>query len=111
MKKIGIVTYHKVRNYGSVLQSYALMRVLQKKGYDVQIVNYNAISTEEEFAKNANKVLTCCNVANPSRKAFFEEFAANGYESAVKKYCKVGVLNVLMTELGLKPIIRKITGR
>ena len=71
----------------------------------------DAISTEEEFAKNANKVLTCCNVANPNRKAFFEEFAANGYESAVKKYCKVGVLNVLMTELGLKPIIRKITGR
>ena len=51
MKKIGIVTYHKVRNYGSVLQSYALMRVLQKKGYDVQIVNYIPFphSTREEY--------------------------------------------------------------
>ena len=58
MKQIGIVTYHKVRNYGSVLQSYALMRVLQKKGYDAQIINYIPFphSTKEEYfgAPNVN---------------------------------------------------------
>jgi len=38
--KIGIITYHRVRNYGSVLQSYALMKYLEKMGHDVYIINY-----------------------------------------------------------------------
>ncbi len=49
--KVGIITYHRVRNYGSVLQSYALMKYLQNQGHDVYIINYipDAHSTKTEF--------------------------------------------------------------
>lgn len=38
--KIGIITYHHNRNYGSILQTYALMKYLQNQGHDVCIINY-----------------------------------------------------------------------
>lgn len=41
MKKVGILTFHKSINYGSVLQAWALSRVLHN--YDVSIINYEPI--------------------------------------------------------------------
>ena len=38
MKKIGILTFHKSINYGSVLQAWALSKVLTD--YDVSIIDY-----------------------------------------------------------------------
>ncbi|MGL4876098.1 MAG: polysaccharide pyruvyl transferase family protein [Clostridium sp.] len=40
MKKIGIITYHFAINYGAVLQCYALQTYLEKKGFEVEILNY-----------------------------------------------------------------------
>ena len=40
MKKIGILTFHKSINYGSVLQAWSLQQVLFDKGYSVQIIDY-----------------------------------------------------------------------
>lgn len=40
MKSIGIITIHKINNYGSVLQAYALQRVCQEMGYRVEIIDY-----------------------------------------------------------------------
>lgn len=40
MKKVGIITYHFARNYGAVLQCYALQEYLKSKGYNVSIINY-----------------------------------------------------------------------
>ena len=38
--KIGIITMHRVLNCGSALQAYALQYVLQKKGHDVELIDY-----------------------------------------------------------------------
>lgn len=41
--KIGIVSYNKYSaftNYGSVLQSWALIKVLQSLGYDAILIDY-----------------------------------------------------------------------
>ena len=38
--KIGIITMHKVLNFGSVLQAYALQQAFRKIGSDAVIVNY-----------------------------------------------------------------------
>lgn len=38
--KIDVITLHNVRNYGSVLQSLATQIILEKKGYDVEFINY-----------------------------------------------------------------------
>ena len=37
---IGIITIHKINNYGSVLQAYALQQVCKELGYDVEIIDY-----------------------------------------------------------------------
>ena len=38
--KIGILTYHRSRNYGALLQAVALRTVLQKMGHEVYYVDY-----------------------------------------------------------------------
>ena len=38
--KIGIITMHKVLNFGSVLQAYALQRKLRQMGYENEIIDY-----------------------------------------------------------------------
>ena len=40
MKSIGIITIHKINNYGSVLQAYALQKVCEDMGYSVDIFDY-----------------------------------------------------------------------
>ena len=39
-KKVGIITLHRVVNYGSVLQTYALQEKIKHLGYDVEIIDY-----------------------------------------------------------------------
>ena len=41
MKTIGIITIHKIHNYGSVLQAYALQHVCEEMGFKVEIIDYN----------------------------------------------------------------------
>lgn len=38
--KIGILTFHCADNYGAMLQSYATLNFLRKKGFDAEIINY-----------------------------------------------------------------------
>lgn len=47
MKKIGILTFHKSINYGSVLQAWALSKTLDN--YDVEIVNYEPDIYKENY--------------------------------------------------------------
>ena len=44
--KIGIYTLHSSNNFGAQLQSYALQKFLEDKGYEVEFVNY--VSKESE---------------------------------------------------------------
>ena len=41
MGKIGIITIHRIFNYGSVLQAFALQYIIEKMGFDVQLIDYN----------------------------------------------------------------------
>ena len=47
MKKIGIITYHKFYNYGSMLQAFALQRYLEDNGADAEIINYTIKDNKE----------------------------------------------------------------
>ena len=40
MKTVGIITIHKINNYGSVLQAYALQKVCEDLGYKTEIIDY-----------------------------------------------------------------------
>ena len=39
-KKVGIITLHRVVNYGSVLQTYALQEKIKSLGYNVEVIDY-----------------------------------------------------------------------
>lgn len=39
-KKVGIITLHRVVNYGSVLQTYALQEKIEELGCDVEVIDY-----------------------------------------------------------------------
>lgn len=41
MKSIGIITIHKINNYGSVFQAYALQKACEDLGYKAEIIDYN----------------------------------------------------------------------
>lgn len=41
MNSIGIITIHKINNYGSVLQAYALQKACEAMGYKAEIIDYN----------------------------------------------------------------------
>ena len=45
---IGITTFHRAENYGSVLQAYALTTFLQNNGFKAEILDYYF---EEDYAK------------------------------------------------------------
>lgn len=38
--KIGIITMHKVRNFGSALQAFALQKAIQELGHESQLIDY-----------------------------------------------------------------------
>lgn len=41
MKTIGIITIHKIYNYGSAFQAYALQHVCEEMGFKVEIIDYD----------------------------------------------------------------------
>ena len=38
--RVGILTFHCARNYGAVLQAYALQTYLEKQGHQVYVIDY-----------------------------------------------------------------------
>ena len=38
--KIGLMTFHAAHNYGSVLQAFATQQIIEKLGYESEIINY-----------------------------------------------------------------------
>lgn len=41
MKTIGIITIHKINNYGSVFQAYSLQKKCEELGYETKIIDYD----------------------------------------------------------------------
>lgn len=53
MKTIGIITIHKINNYGSVFQAYALQVLCEEYGYKTEIIDYrfpNSFHQENRYA-------------------------------------------------------------
>lgn len=53
--RISTLTFHKVNNFGAVLQAYALQTYITRLGYDSEIIDYIPIkvskSSKETIAK------------------------------------------------------------
>ena len=40
MKKVGLMTWYTYKNYGTVLQAYALSEIIKKNGYECDLIDY-----------------------------------------------------------------------
>ena len=51
--KIGILTYHRVINYGAFMQAYSLMKKIQQTypNVEVEIIDYNSSKHRKKYAK------------------------------------------------------------
>lgn len=92
MKKVGILTFHGANNYGSVLQAFALSRMIEKLGFEVEIVNYVPNNQEDMykiFIDNKSIKALLKNVM----AAFFHPVLKNkseGFEKFRAEYLNVG---------------------
>lgn len=48
--KVGLITFHGSHNYGSVLQAYATEKLVEKLGYDCEIINFRMKSQKEYYS-------------------------------------------------------------
>ena len=96
-KKLGILTFHSVSNYGAVLQAYALSKTILDKGYNCEIIDYqnNEIKKEYKiFSKNKinlkhpklmiNNILMIPHIKQ--RNKIFSQFRKNYLHISEKQY-------------------------
>lgn len=85
MKRVAIITYHKVYNCGSSLQAYATLQTFLKLGMDATIINYvpnrfrgygsfRQTFTEKRYFSNPMKALAMTLLSYRSRKKQKEQF-------------------------------------
>ncbi|MEH2797600.1 polysaccharide pyruvyl transferase family protein [Segatella copri] len=88
MKSIGIITIHKINNYGSVLQAYALQKVCEDLGYEVEIIDYDFPNNFHQNNKYANVSDTQPNEPKLIKALFAKSLIKQhkGISSFVKKY-------------------------
>ena len=85
--KVGTITYHRAVNYGAVLQTYALQKVLDKLGVDNEVIDYRADYIEWIYKpfcmrdrKNLRdffKILRGAPIKNKKRNQFFRFIKEN----------------------------------
>lgn len=88
MKTIGIITIHKIYNYGSVFQAYALQHVCEELGFKVEIINYkfpNQFHADNKYKAYGN---TQCNEPKWIKILFAKALMRQhkGIDTFVKKY-------------------------
>ena len=50
-KKVGIMTFHSVMNYGSSLQAIAMQNIMLDLGFDAELIDYRPVATVENTSK------------------------------------------------------------
>ena len=76
--KIGILTFHKARNYGAILQTYALQKKLRQFNSDTEIIDYNC-----PYFQDSYKIISFKNI---TVKSIVKQFLL--YKSKKQKYSK-----------------------
>lgn len=98
--KIGIITMHKVLNFGSALQAYALQKVLDNNGYDSEIIDYDFPPRSSFFDRLNTTVrfwiyqLRTGTFFEKSKKRYFATFYKRFFRLSSKRYNKQTIAKV-----------------
>ncbi len=80
--KVGIITFHKVNNYGAVLQAYALQKTVQKLGCKCDIIDYGRKNLRDVLLWQKNKLL-CFLKGKPDHQGYSNIEFINMYFTTV----------------------------
>ncbi len=94
--RVGTITFHTALNFGAVLQTYALYRIIKEKGNDVRVIDYKSEFNEKRFAPKSFKYF-----CNP--RTIYNILFRNGYEI----YYKDGFVDFLHNHLQLTSTLHK----
>lgn len=93
--RIGILTIHRLYNYGTALQAFALQHYLYKKyGYDVELIDYiypnketqNGVSFWERSKKKLRTLRDDIFYCNRDKKKLFQKFRDKYFVCSPKQY-------------------------
>lgn len=98
--KVGILTMHRVLNYGSALQAYALLHVVGEMGCEVELIDYYFPNTENRNCTLKIKLITLLRnliTGKYIKSKRFAQFYAKYYRcSALKFFNKQSLFDVDM---------------
>lgn len=98
--KIGIITMHKVLNFGSALQAYALQKILDNNGYDSEIIDYDFPPRKPLLDRLNTTVrfwiyqLRTGAFFEKSKKRYFASFYKHFFRLSSKRYNKQTIARV-----------------
>ena len=96
MKKVGIVTIHKINNYGAALQAYALNRHIRSLGHEAKTIDFRTYRVAESYqllhkvegkmdlVRNAQALLYAGKLRR--RKSRFDDFLAQNVPMTDRAY-------------------------
>lgn len=103
MKKIGIMTFHKSYNCGSMMQTYALQTTIKKLGGNPEIIDFSNVGQKKlyqvTFPNNSIKNIVKNILIFPHRKRItnnnlkYEEFISNYMNTSEKQYSMMDELS------------------
>lgn len=95
MKKVGIITMHKVLNYGSALQAYALQEVIKSLEYEVELIDYIFPNDYHKSIRPKHSLLIkivlfiiqlLCGFPEFKRRRIFSKFYEDFFSLSAKQY-------------------------
>lgn len=92
MKKVGIMSMQRIRNYGSFMQAYGLKKNIEKLGYEVHFADYNYEGSISENDKKRNfikKILNNLNIIKFIKKRKYIKKFETMYVHSIKKYLNI----------------------
>lgn len=87
MKKVGIMTFHRSHNCGSIMESFAIQKTIEKLGYKNELINFSSpgqrdmyyvFSKKKKFKKYVKNILV-----SPFYKTLSRHY--NDYKSFIEK--------------------------
>ena len=98
MKKIGILAFIQpyTRNYGAVLQAYALSKIIQKMGYDVELIDIRSSGSKSTLVASLKANIREIIEGNPFRSFLKSQvsiskplYSFNELTDHARQYCAV----------------------
>lgn len=91
MKKIGIITFHRSHNCGSIMESFAMQTIVKDLGYENELINFSSEGQRDTYRVFSKKRKIKKYIKNILLSPYYSMLKRhfNDYESFIKKHLLV----------------------